>query len=565
VFGVLLAPDIKDMKALATALKFHSHFDAVDRLAREWIERDKRSLKPEDLESDERRKWYDLRDGWERATERLKKAVDKFRQETGFSPILRYYREVDSMGQVGKVFLGYDSVQAKGYRIIQIVFPAWFEELNLPTEEMSEEDVYRLVPVERMGDEEERTLRQSFVEDLREGGIERFMEYMPRYESTIDKRRTYNENVFRVDDLVKRIIRERALVPRLPTPLAVAAPPVVKLAPPTVKSYAELEAEFKGKDLVDALASYLTNYYGLRRDYLLEDLNAYLRSLKNKLTNEDIQRFYQVYPNLKESLVTMAGLISWLPSPPAPTPKEHRLENWYIIYAPHLKEAPYRWNYQYEGSWNVLDFANLDDLNKVVGTGRGEIYLHALRQRALATWTPTVVPEPKKMVGEERQTETHRYTLEQPIFESVPKVWMWRVSVWNKEKNESEPEIQMTEEDFDKIRPAKVRNAVHKLFWLPSPRSLPALWSEITIEGKPAVRGYREIRAAPKEAIIKEIREFEKAQIIEANYPWTLLNVEYPTSIEKIIETIPSELILGEVAADLEKTAEQALRDLEGL
>ena len=100
-----------------------------------------------------------------------------------------------------------------------------------------------------------------------------------------------------------------------------------------------------------------------------------------------------------------------------------------------------------------------------------------------------------------------------------------------------------------------VRNAIHKLFWLPSPRGLPALWSEITIEGTPAVRGYMELRVSPKEAIIKEIYEFEKRQIIEANYPWTPLNVEYSTSIEKIIETIPSELIKAPLAPVFESAS----------
>jgi len=89
-----------------------------------------------------------------------------------------------------------------------------------------------------------------------------------------------------------------------------------KVEKPAVKSYAELEAEFKGKDAVDALASYVTNYYGLRRDYLLEDLNTYLRSLKTRLTDEDLQRFYRVYPGLKESFVAIASLISWIPPPP---------------------------------------------------------------------------------------------------------------------------------------------------------------------------------------------------------------------------------------------------------
>jgi len=133
--------------------------------------------------------------------------------------------------------------------------------------------------------------------------------------------------------------------------------------------------------------------------------------------------------------------------------KGYPLENWYVLYAPHLKETPWRWSYQFQGSWDIMDFKSREELNALVSKGEGEIYLHAFRQKAPASWEPITVPAPKKVPEEERQTEIHRYTLVQPIFESIPKVWMWRVSVWNKEKNESEPEIQMTEEDFDRIRP----------------------------------------------------------------------------------------------------------------
>lgn len=229
-----MAPDIKDIKALGTALKLHAKFETIERLARDWIERKMREKKPEDLESDERGKWYDLRDSWERATDALRKSVDKFRLETGFSPILGYQRHADSMGQTGKVFLGYDSVQAKGYRILELSYPVWFEELSLPTEEKTEEDIYRLVPDQRMSDEQGNSLYESFIEDLREGGIdfsprpalaEQTRELRRRFDSTVDKRRTYNENVFRVEALVQTIKREYAL--------AVAKPPGGPIVPVT--------------------------------------------------------------------------------------------------------------------------------------------------------------------------------------------------------------------------------------------------------------------------------------------------------------------------------------------
>lgn len=232
---MLVAPDTKDIKALGMALKLHAKFETIERLARDWIELKWREKRPEDLESDERAKWYDLRDSWERATDALRKSVDKFRLETGFSPVLGYQRHADSMGAIGKVFLGYDSVQAKGYRIIELSYPVWFEELGLPTEEMKEDDVYKLTPAQRMSDEQERTLRESFIEDLREAGIEKFGEYIRRYESTIDKMRTYNENVFRVDALVQTIIRERAIV--------VAKPPGGPIVPVTAPREAPAPTE----------------------------------------------------------------------------------------------------------------------------------------------------------------------------------------------------------------------------------------------------------------------------------------------------------------------------------
>jgi len=231
---VVVAPDAKDIKALGTALKLQAKFETIERLAGAWIDKKGREKNPKDMDEYDRRKWYDLHDSWVRAVDALKKSVTNFQKETGDSPILGYKRFADKMGYVGKVFLGYDSshggvlydpTQVKGFRIVQLYYPEWFEELGLPTEEMKEDDIYKLVPAQRTSDEQERTLRQSFIEDLREVGIERFNEFMRRYETTIDKMRTYNENVYRVDALVQTIIRERALV--------VAKPPGGAIVPVT--------------------------------------------------------------------------------------------------------------------------------------------------------------------------------------------------------------------------------------------------------------------------------------------------------------------------------------------
>ena len=234
----VLAPDISDMKALYTAMTLQAKLTTIDRLARQWIEEGMREKKAEDFEETERREWYDLSDSWERATGLLRRSVDKFIKETGCSPILGYVREADQYGVTGKVFLGYDSSrsyshsqQAKGYRILQINYPQWFEEMNLQTENMSEDEVYNLVQVERLSDENERSLRESFVEHLREAGIEKFADYMQRYESAIDRRRTNNENIFRVDALVQTIVREHALAIRPVPGLPAVAAPLPSVAP----------------------------------------------------------------------------------------------------------------------------------------------------------------------------------------------------------------------------------------------------------------------------------------------------------------------------------------------
>jgi hypothetical protein len=90
------------------------------------------------------------------------------------------------------------------------------------------------------------------------------------------------------------------------------------LPPPKIKSYDELKRGFEGKDPVDALAIFVSRYRVLQSQYLLEDLHRFLGELKTKLTNEDIFRFYKVYPNLKLDFVSIASLISWIPPPPPP-------------------------------------------------------------------------------------------------------------------------------------------------------------------------------------------------------------------------------------------------------
>jgi len=91
-------------------------------------------------------------------------------------------------------------------------------------------------------------------------------------------------------------------------------------APPKIKTYDELKREFEGKDLVDALAIYVSRYRALQREYLLEDLHRFLRELRAKLSDEDIYRFYKLYPALKLDFASIASLTGWIPPPPPPPP-----------------------------------------------------------------------------------------------------------------------------------------------------------------------------------------------------------------------------------------------------
>jgi hypothetical protein len=141
-----MAPDIEELKLFATALKMGSAFTSVDKLAFKWLERDYegrawRDLNPKELEEDEKREWYELHDSWERANRDLRGKIERFEKDpysNGASPILRYERIVESMGVRGKLFLGLNSHQAKGYRIIELDYPRWLEQLM-----QTDSDVFR--------------------------------------------------------------------------------------------------------------------------------------------------------------------------------------------------------------------------------------------------------------------------------------------------------------------------------------------------------------------------------------------------------------------------------------
>ena len=145
-----------------------------------------------------------------------------------------------------------------------------------------------------------------------------------------------------------------------------------------------------------------------------------------------------------------------LEKPPRPFPSRYGvrepkpLEKWYVLHAPHLAPPIYRFNYQFRGSWDLLDFTSLEELNKFVSVGQAEIYLHALRQKDLASWKPLFIPPLTLKAGEKKETEAGIWTLEQPIFEPDKGKWIWRVSVWDKKAYVSS-EIERDEEEWKRM------------------------------------------------------------------------------------------------------------------
>jgi predicted transcriptional regulator YdeE len=252
-----LAPDIGEMKLLAAALKMGSAFNNVDKLARKWIEDSWKDLDPKELEEDEKREWYDLRDSWERANKELRSKIERFEVDPysrGSSPILRYERFVGSMGVEGKLFLGLNSEQAKGYRIIELSYPRWFEDLMksdsdvFRSENLSEGDVYALVPDKGMDKEKLSVLNSDFWDDLEKAGVPAFEkvgevtqfkpEFVSRFDKVVDKRLPFDSNVLRVQALVEQIKHEHALaIPGVRT-VAVGPPvsPIRAVVPITPKA-----------------------------------------------------------------------------------------------------------------------------------------------------------------------------------------------------------------------------------------------------------------------------------------------------------------------------------------
>jgi len=323
-----MAPDIGELKLFATALKMGSTFMSIDKQAQKWIEQDYegvvwKDLNPKDLEEEAKREWYDLHDAWERANKDLRGKLQRFEADPysrGASPILRYERFVDSMGVKAKLFLGLNSHQAKGYRIVELDYPRWLEELMqtdpdvFRSEKLTEGEVYALVPSRGIDQEKLSVLNSDFFEELEKLGVPAFdtfkgykelkPEFISRFQKTIDTRLPFDANVLRVQALEEAIKREHALaVPAPPGRLAVGPPSspfkvVLPVAPapvrPTPKFANNQEVIYKG-------SKYLILDSAFQNGVWLYELNAPGVSLfrpeneiSTQITTPQLQK-YEIY------------------------------------------------------------------------------------------------------------------------------------------------------------------------------------------------------------------------------------------------------------------------------
>lgn len=203
------------MKALAAALGLSEAVQHVDRLADKWIARGWSEKKLEELDEGEKREWYDLRDSWERAIKILKDRVARFIRDYYKSPILRFEFLKDEYGMTGRVTLGFDSAQAKGYKIVDITYPQWFQSLGLETENLTNEQVEKLAPGVILTASDRYNLRDYFDGHLREAGFtsDEIFSFGTDFEKTLNPLRNFNENLLEIDRILQGIIEAKVKGP----------------------------------------------------------------------------------------------------------------------------------------------------------------------------------------------------------------------------------------------------------------------------------------------------------------------------------------------------------------
>jgi hypothetical protein len=298
---------IEELKLFATALKMNSAFLTVDKRSQVWIDegwsvKTFEDLRKEAAESEDaytfnelKNKFLDMKDDFEKAVKDLRGKLQRFETDPygqGASPILRYERIVDQYGVKGKLFLGLNSHQAKGYRIVELDHPRWLEQLMqtdsdvFRSENLSEGEVYALVPSRGIDQEKLSVLNSDYFEDLEKAGVPAFdtfkgykelkPEFISRFNKTVDTRLPFDTNVLRVQALVEQIKREHALaVPAPPGRLAVGPPAVaITAAVPSPKPVRPAPKYAKSQEVIYKGAEYTILDLAFQNGVWLYELNA---------------------------------------------------------------------------------------------------------------------------------------------------------------------------------------------------------------------------------------------------------------------------------------------------
>jgi hypothetical protein len=234
-------------------------------------------------------------------------------------------------------------------------------------------------------------------------------------------------------------------------PPPVIAPPEVKpipiaAPPPTVPrglSKEDLDKLFKEFSIYLPSA---TDEEWLEFRWLLERLQTTLKDIPSK----------EAYPRARADVEALAKELEKRRAFPAvpvkPVEVTYPVEEWGVIYAPHFKPPSYVFTYQIKGNWSQVTFNTLEEVNALLRKGRETLYVPHIRGKGLVTWMPTEIPPLRFKVGEQFDTPTETYTLEQPHIRSdKPRMWIWKVAIWDKVKNESRS-AEMTEEDWQNLK-----------------------------------------------------------------------------------------------------------------
>ena len=140
----------------------------------------------------------------------------------------------------------------------------------------------------------------------------------------------------------------------------------------------------------------------------------------------------------------------------APVEKKYPIEEWNLVYTPHLEDRLFDMQYCIRGSWSTYPFKSLDEFNAFMEKGGAVMYVHPIRGKGSVTWTPVRISPFHYQPDMKFEKNDLEYTLQQPYITSMePETWKWRVTVYNKKTYESTVK-ELSEDDLKRMFPAKL-------------------------------------------------------------------------------------------------------------